>query len=110
MDGLPSGLTGLTQKLLLDHSNRKVELNTRCFLGSTALMLARKKGHKDVIKLLLDHSKKERISNSTTEVKIGVRVDHLPLKSHFPGTGIPENFPGFPGISREMSKMAIFTI
>ena len=61
-------------------------------------MLARKKGHKDVIKLLLDHSKKERISNSTTEVKIGVRVDHLPLKSLFPGTGIPK----FPGISREI--------
>ena len=59
-------------------------------------MLARKKGHKDVIKLLLDHSKKERISNSTTEVKIGARVDHLPLKSYFPVTGIPK-FPELQG-------------
>jgi len=39
-----------------------------------------------------------------------IRVGYFPLKSHFPGTGIPEKFPGFPGKSREMSKMAISTI
>ena len=38
------------------------------------------------------------------------RVGYFPLKSHFPGTGNPEKFPGFPGKSREMSKMAISTI
>ena len=31
------------------------------------------------------------------ETAAGGRVDHFPLKSHFPGTGIPKNFPRFPG-------------
>ena len=41
---------------------------------------------------------------------VRLRVGYFPLKSHFPRTGIPEKIPGFPGKSREMSKMAISTI
>ena len=43
-------------KLLMEHSNRHIDLNARTNQGMTALMWACHNGHKDVVKLLLDNS------------------------------------------------------
>ena len=43
-------------QLLLNHSERIIELNPKDDLGVTAFMLACENGHKDVVQLLLDRS------------------------------------------------------
>ena len=45
-------------KLLLDHTERNIDLNARCISGMTALMYACSHGHKDVVQLLLDNSER----------------------------------------------------
>ena len=42
-------------KLLLNHPNSNIELNTRGFSGETALMFACREGHKDIVEILLEH-------------------------------------------------------
>ena len=42
-------------KLLIDHSDRKLDLNVRNSSGWTALMVACEDGRKDVVKLILEH-------------------------------------------------------
>ena len=41
-------------KLLLNHPNSNIELNTRGFEGQTALMFACREGHKDIVEILLE--------------------------------------------------------
>ena len=49
--------TKLSIQLLLDNSERNIDLNARNDYGWTAFIMACKCGSKDVVKLLVEHSK-----------------------------------------------------
>ena len=60
--------------MLLDNSERNIDLNARCNSGWTAFIYACKSGRKDVVKLLVEPSKTKGIYILTGQEEISYRM------------------------------------
>ena len=57
-------------QLLLDNSERNIDLNAKAHDGSTAFMIACKNGNKNVVKLLIESSKAKSIDIITGQEEL----------------------------------------
>ena len=73
-------------QLLLDNSERNIDMNARSNGGSTAFIYSCKYGRKDVVKLLVEHSETKGIDISTGQevfsYEMRAFIDSLQYASH----------------------------